>query len=179
MILRTALSAVVSTAAGIAVGATSAAAQDFDPYFEIGAGQVFEENFDTTGITARAGLRTRVPSTTFLDAVAAEGEFFYGIDGEDTGNVEAKVAYSFSATGRAIWEVASNVDLFARAGLDVSKAEVEGSGFFAGGEAEDTEVGLLIGAGTELRLSPRTGVRFDFSHRNDYNIVQLAYAVRF
>lgn len=162
------------TAAPVMLGA--AAAQEFTPYLEVGPGFALEQNFDTVGVTARGGVRT--PMRDVIDALAFEGELFYGLDGEDTGQVEAKIEYSLSASVRPIIEVAPNFDLFARAGIDISKAEVEGQGFFAGG-AEDTEVGLLVGAGGEFRLTPRTGLRFDYSHRNDYDMVQATYAVRF
>jgi len=171
---------ILATAAALGATVASAAAQDARPYAEFGAGYVFEENFNTIGLTGRAGVRLPAPDPLdFLDGVAFEGELFFGLDGEDNGPVEASINYSISGSALAIFEAAPNLDLFTRLGLDISQAEVEGSGFFAGGEREDTEVGVLIGAGAKLKLSPRTGIRFDFSHRNDYEIIQAAYSVSF
>ena len=169
---------ILAASASLPILAGVAAAQDYTPYLEAGVGHVFEDDFNTIGVIGRGGVEFPTRQMP-IDAFAIESELFYGLDGEDHGDIEAGIDYSVSLSGRAIIRPASNVDLYARAGGDISQAEIKGDGFFAGAEDEDTEFGFLIGAGAELKLSPKTGVRFDFTHRNDYEIASLSYGVRF
>lgn len=178
--------ALLAAGAASLMAASPALSQDLvrGAYAELGGGAVFEEDFDTLGLTGRVGYEwgqvRYLP--TFIDAWALEGELFYGLSGDETENsfgvVDTEIEYAASASVRAVKHLGP-VDGFARLGFSRASAEVDSSSQFDAFDDEEQDTDILLGVGGLYKLNTVSGVRGDFTLQNDFEALSLTYHRRF
>ncbi len=154
-------------------------------YADIGGGLAVEEDFDTIGVLARLGWQTQPPTvlSTLFDQIGGEGEFFYGLEGEEDqtsfGEFENKIEYLASGSFVGSRSLTNRIDAFARVGLSFASAEIDLSSQFDVFDDEETDTGLLLGLGGTFALTERGALRGDVTFQNDLEVFSLVFSQDF
>ena len=165
----------LATAAALAITG-SASAQGF--YVEGGYNFLpidqDEIEADLGAITGRAGY-------DFSENLSAELEAGFGVQDEEvtiadveTG-IDVSLNYLVGAFGKVGAPVTDALNVFARAGIVTAEIEASGGGFNA--DASDT--GFGYGAGADVELSERFGLRIDYTRYDIEDLEADSFAAAF
>ena len=154
-----------------------------------------QQSINATVMFGRVGYR-------FLPYLAIEAEAGFGLGGDNFGqtipvatalgnidvdaDVDVDIANYFGGFARGILPVGENFDLFVRGGYGSAKAEASAvastaalPGFTASGMESASSDSFAYGVGAEYRFQGGHGIRLDYAHITDTDVISVAYSFGF